>query len=229
METVTPDTPALRDGAVRLVRLAGGLFTGGLLGGLVFLAIDHQGLQRGATELHFVRSLGVLRGFSGADIPRQGLWTALIAGIVLSVVVLLPAHFLIRRWWVRALVLAGVTYAAWAVVYTPRGTFRVEFENAAGEIERVRQDVGLLATDAGSMTPVLFVLAALGGALVAARVSDLMAGAEFWQPKDNDIRKGLDELAALGLAEAEGTAGEASLELAEQRGPQADQPRGGDS
>ena len=214
--------------AVRAARLTGGLLLGGLLGGIVFLAIAHQGLQRGATDLRFARSLGVLRGFEGSDIPRQGLWTALVIAVVLAVVLLLPGQLLIRRWWVRALPLTAVTFAAWALIYAPRGTFQSEIVTTAGEIQRARLDVGALGTEAGSMTPVVYLLAAVGGAFVAARVSDLMSGREFWEPKDNDIRKGLDELAELGLAEQH-PAGAASLELSEQRGPDGRQPGQGDA
>lgn len=229
MEAAAPETRTVQTLALRIVRLGGGLLVGSVLGAVVFLAIEHQGVQRGATDLRFVRSLGVLRGFTGADVPREGLWTALAAAVVLSLVVLVPAHFLIRQWWLRAVPLAALTYLAWALIYAPRATFPAEIENAAGEIERTRIDVGFLGTDAGNLTPIVFLVAAVGGALVAARVSDLMAGEDFWQPKDNDIRRGLDELAELGLAERDGTAGAASLELGEQRRPEPDQARGGDS
>lgn len=229
MDIAAPESRSVRALTLRIVRLGSGLLVGAILGGVVFLAIEHQGVQRGATDLRFVRSLGVLRGFTGSDVPREGLWTALVAAVVLSAVVLLPAHFLLRRWWMRAVPLAVLTYLAWALVYAPRATFPTEIENAAGEIERTRIDVGVLGTDAGNLTPLVFLVAAVGGALVAARVSDLMAGEDFWQPKDNDIRRGLDELAELGLAESEGRAGAASLELGEQRRPEAEQARGGDS
>lgn len=226
MSTVAPDIDAARSGFMALARLITGLLTGSLLGGVVFLAIAHQGLQRGATDLQFARSVGILRGHTGSDIPRQGLWTILETGVVLGVVLLLAGHILLRRWWVRAIPLGAVAFAAWALVYAPRGTFAGATDPDG---ERVRFDVGTLGTEAGGLTPIVFLLAAAGGAIVAARVSDLMAGADFWQPKDNDIRKGLDELAELGLAEREGDPGDVSLEFSEKRGPQAEQSRGGDT
>ena len=224
MSTIAPDIVAARTGFLALARLVTGLLAGSLLGGVVFLVISNQGLQRGATDLQFARSVGILRGYTGSDIPRQGLYTILEAGVVLGVVLLLAGHLLIRRWWVRAVPLGVVTFTAWALVYAPRGTFAGE---AGGE--RVRLDVGTLGIEAGALTPIVFLLAAAGGAIVAARVSDLMAGADFWKPKDNDIRKGLDELAELGLAEREGDPGDVSLEFSEKRGPEAEQTRGGDT
>ena len=185
-----------------------GVLTGGLLAGIAWMVIAHQGFKRNWSEQDFPEALGELRGGELTDIPRLGLWTGLAIGVVLALLILPATQRVITApWFVRAVPLAIVTFLLWGLWFSPALTGESSFPG------------GVFGADAGTGTLLTYAAAALGFGLVGSRVYSVCVAGDFWAPKMNDLREqGAEVLNELGLDDGPGVRpeGAASLELPEE-------------
>lgn len=209
MDQAAANTPSVTEKLARLAREIVGVLAGGLLGSIAWTVISHQTFSRGWSDQDFPEALGELRGGELTDIPRLGLWTGLLAGVVLAIVVLPVAYRLVKgRWYVQALPLAAAAFLLWGLWFSPAIGDTTSFPG------------GAFGSDAGFGTALSYVAAALGYGLVAGRVYSVSAARDFWQPQENDLREqGAEVMSELGLDDATAGVrmdGEASLELPEE-------------
>lgn len=188
-----------------------------LIAGAAFLIVAEWFEGRGYTEVTFNHSLGVLIGGEGTEArtsaalgvsgdtaaPTGLFWFALLSLLVMVVYGLTVHRFLRRPWYIQALPLALAAFLLVMLVYMPLID--------GPSVEDV--SVGPFGLDAGGATPVVFALASLAYAVLAARVFSLAASAAWWEVKE--VR------AEDALAEIEG------MESLTVEPRDADRPRGG--
>lgn len=201
-------------GMIAALRLVLGAAIGGASGMIAGLVIVHQAEKRDwAGNVDLARAIGQARGEEQTDAARAGLYALMFAGILIGLVVVIPAaRYLGSRWIAIGLVVAGAAFAAWGLGYAPYADARLDDYTAGG----------LFGSAGGAEIALVYAAAALVYGLVAARVATVIADADFWTPKDNDIRAGLERLQEMGLVGS----GISSLELAEKRAEQGDEPPG---
>lgn len=207
MSQATLDRRSTFDTARTVAREIVAMLGAGFLGAVTWMIVAHQGFSRGWSEQNFPEALGEIRGAELTDVPRLGLWTGLVAGTVLAAVVLPVAFRLLPGpWYGRGLPLAILAFLLWGLWFSPAIDGQSSFPG------------GVFGSEAGNGTLITYGLAALASAAVAARVYSVATSPNFWRPKDYDLREqGAQVIEELGLEDEFG-GGEASLELAEERG-----------
>lgn len=167
-----------------------------LAGGVTFLTVVGWAEGRGATDLDFNHSLGVLiggegtqartdaaLGVSGDTAAPTGLaWFALFAVVVMAVYGL-TVHRLRRPWYVQAIPLALGVFVLVMLVALPL------IDAGVDEVA-----VGAFGLDAGGATPLVFAAASLAFAILAARVFSLAVTAEWWRIKEVRTEDALAEI-----------------------------------
>ena len=176
-----------------------GIAVGGVLGAAVWLVVVQEGRTMNHTDLDFVRAMALIFEAEGTDrraTGSAGLYLTLGAGVLLIVLhaLVVPrlARFRERCWWVQAIPIGVVSYLLWGAVMSPT------------------RPSGFFGVNAGGITSAItFLVGAAAFAIVAVRCYTLITSNRWWEDKENDIARSLDEIEARPR----------SLELAEQ-GPE---------
>lgn len=176
-----------------------------VVGGLTFLIVVGWGEGRGATDLDFNHSLGVLiggegtraradsaLGVSGDTAAPTGLaWFALFSVVVMAVYGL-TVHRLRRPWYIQALPLAVGVFAL--VMFVALPLIDAGVDDVA---------IGALGLDAGTATPLVFAAGSLAFAILAARVFSLAATTEWWRVKEVRTEDALAQIEGMETLSAE--------------------------
>ncbi|MDX6555754.1 MAG: hypothetical protein QOD86_1949 [Miltoncostaeaceae bacterium] len=190
---------ATRDRFRWVIRQVLGVAAGGVIGAAVWLVVVQEGRNLDLTNLDFVRAMALVFQADGADrraTGSAGLYVTLGAGVLLVLIqaALLPLvpRLRGRSWWLQAVPLGIVGFLLWGVVLSPA------------------RPSGFLGLDAGGATsPVVFLAGAAGFAIAGWRCYTLISGAEWWEDKEQDLTRSLEQIEGQPR----------SLELAEQ-GPE---------
>jgi hypothetical protein len=183
-----------------------GIAVGGVLGAAFWLVVVQEGRNLNHTDLDFVRAMALIFEADGTDrrsTGSAGLYLTLGAGVLLVLLhaLLLPRvpRLRARCWWIQSIPVGLVAYVLWGVLVSPS------------------RDAGAFGLDAGGVSSsIVFLVGAAAFAIVAIRCYSLIASAGWWEDKEQDITRSLDEI--------EGR--RRSLELAEQ-GPEQGRVRAG--
>jgi len=183
-------------GAVRQVV---GVAAAGVLGAATWLIVVQEGRNWDLTDLDFVRAMAFVFDAEGTDrraTGSAGLYLTLCAGVLLTllhalIVPRLP-RFRGRSWWRQAVPLAAASFLLWGAILSPT------------------RPSGFFGLNAGGLTSALtFLAGAAAFAIVAVRCYTLITTATWWEDKEQDISRSLDQIEAR----------RSSLELPEQ-GPE---------
>ena len=181
------------------VRQLIGIGVSGVLGAAFWLVVVQEGRNLNHTDLDFVRAMALIFEAEGTDrraTGSAGLYLTLGAGVLLMlmhalVVPRLP-RFRNRCWWIQTIPVGVLSYLLWGAIMSPT------------------RPSGFFGINAGGITSSLtFLLGAAAFAVVAVRCYSLITSDRWWEDKEHDITRSLDEI--------EGT--RRSLELPEQ-GPE---------
>ena len=174
-----------------------GIVVGGMLGAAFWLVVVQEGRSLDQTDLDFVRAMALIFEAEGTDrraTGSAGLYLTLGTGVLLvllhALVVPRVARLRGRRWWIQAIPVGIAAYVLWGALVSPS------------------RDAGAFGLDAGGVSSaIVFLVGAAAFAIVAVRCYTLIASAAWWEDKEQDITRSLDEIESRSR----------SLELAEQR------------
>jgi hypothetical protein len=169
-----------------VVRQLLGVVVGGVVGAAVWLVVVQEGRNLDLTDLDFVRAMALAFGADAVDrrgTGSAGLYFSLAAGALLVLIqaALIPrvARLRDRPWPLQAVPLGIVAFLLWGVVLSPS------------------RPSGFLGLDAGGATsPLVFLAGAAAFAIAAWRCYTLITGAEWWQDKEQDLTRSLDQIEA---------------------------------
>lgn len=171
-----------------------------VVGALLFLIMVQGSFRQGYTDLDFNHVLGTLvkgtaeeetgttdaLGVVGDTAGPTGLYATLGAAVVLMALYGLVLSRLVRRPWpIKGLALGVVTFLVVGLVFCGVADARLD------------TPTGLFGIDSGGMTPVVLGVSSLAFGLVGARCYDLVAGAAWWEPHEEDLVAAIESVAEL--------------------------------
>jgi hypothetical protein len=167
---------------------------------LLFLIMVQGSFRQGHTDLDFNHVLWTLVqgtaeeetgtteafGVVGDTAGPTGLYATLAAAAVLMALYGLVLSPLVRRPWpIKGLALGVVTFLVVGLIFCGVADARLD------------TPTGLFGIDSGGMTPVVLGVSSLAFGVVGARCYELVAGAPWWEPREEDLVAAIESVAEL--------------------------------